>query len=66
MGYPCEKHIVITSDGYILEIHRVPYMPFDNHRERIPVLLVHGLFASSADWIIPGPDKSLGIYYRIY
>lgn len=24
-GYPCEVHHVTTQDGYILEMHRIPY-----------------------------------------
>jgi hypothetical protein len=24
-GYPCETHDVVTEDGYILAMHRIPY-----------------------------------------
>ena len=26
-GYPAERHFVTTSDGYILQMHRIPYSP---------------------------------------
>ncbi|KAJ8730393.1 hypothetical protein PYW07_017431 [Mythimna separata] len=57
-GYICETHTVI-SQGYVLNIHRIPR---SKHGKRVPkktVLLQHGLFASSADWIINGPGKGL-------
>lgn len=27
-----------------------------------PVFLQHGLLSSSADWLLSGPDKALGLY----
>ncbi|KAL1110513.1 hypothetical protein AAG570_008041, partial [Ranatra chinensis] len=61
-GYPFESHRVTTSDGYILELHRVP--PHDHTiniaKSRYPVLLQHGLWSSSADWMIPDVNFSLG------
>ena len=62
-GYPFEKHRVITQDGYILELHRIPRgrNDFGNfYKRRTPVLLMHGLGGSSADWILMGPGNSLG------
>ncbi|XP_014616133.1 PREDICTED: lipase 3-like [Polistes canadensis] len=53
-GYPSEVHIVITEDDYLLTLHRIPGKP-NSH----PVLLQHGLLASSADWVISGPKKAL-------
>lgn len=58
-GYICETHTVI-SQGYVLNIHRIPR---SKHGRSVPsktVLLQHGLFASSADWIMNGPEKGLG------
>lgn len=43
-----------TEDGYILTMHRIP------NPGGTPVLLVHGLFDSSATWVLMGPGKSLG------
>ncbi|KAJ9595062.1 hypothetical protein L9F63_013627, partial [Diploptera punctata] len=59
-GYPMEEHDVKTKDGYLLRLHRIPG---DNNRSSIhttfPVLVMHGLHLSSADFIILGPGKSL-------
>ncbi|XP_055851914.1 lipase 1-like [Episyrphus balteatus] len=50
-GYPAEIHHVITDDGYILEMHRIP------KPGKTPVLMVHGLLDSSSTWVMMGPDK---------
>lgn len=52
-GYPAESHAVVTEDGYVLTLHRIP------KPKGQPVLLHHGLLGSSADWIIPGPGRGL-------
>lgn len=56
-----ENHTVVTDDGYILEIHRIPYgrnsITYDN---RPPVLLVPGVMCSSVDWVHTGPEKAFG------
>ncbi|XP_043217732.1 lipase 3-like [Amphibalanus amphitrite] len=49
-GYPVQVHTVQTADGYLLEVHRIP--PPADARGGPPVLLLHGLRASSAGWII--------------
>lgn len=57
-GYPVEVHIVKTSDGYKLALHRIP-------RPGGPVvLLVHGLMSSSASWVEMGPTN--GLAYILY
>ncbi|KAL9693310.1 hypothetical protein quinque_012595 [Culex quinquefasciatus] len=57
-GYKGEDHSVITEDGYVLKMFRI--LP---RRQTIakkkPVLLVHALLASSADYVISGPNNSL-------
>lgn len=60
-GYAGESHAVLTDDGYILTIHRIPYSKNATSKvsPRKTVLLHHGLLGSSADWIIPGPEKGL-------
>ncbi|XP_038210436.1 lipase 3-like [Zerene cesonia] len=60
-GYPFEEHPVVTEDGYILGLHRIPHGR-DEHNvpgRRPAVLVMHGLFSSSADFIIMGPGSAL-------
>jgi pimeloyl-ACP methyl ester carboxylesterase len=58
-GYPCEEHKLITNDGYILTIFRIPHGRKTQTPGR-PVLLQHGLLDSAATWVINFPDQSLG------
>lgn len=60
-GYPCENHTVYSKDGYILEMHRIPYGRSGPSRNRSAVYLQHGFLCSSIDWIISGPGKGLGM-----
>ncbi|GMR45030.1 hypothetical protein PMAYCL1PPCAC_15225, partial [Pristionchus mayeri] len=63
-GYPVEKHDVITKDGYILDLTRIPRGREDNRNISRPViLLVHGLFASGTQWLLNPPDLSAGFIY---
>ncbi|XP_026725377.1 lipase 3-like [Trichoplusia ni] len=61
-GYPIEIHHVTTSDGYILEMHRIPHGR-DEHNTRDPskpiAFIMHGLLSSSADFIVKGPGNAL-------
>lgn len=57
-GYNCETHSVV-SEGYVLNLHRIPHSINSNEVSKKTVLLHHGLFASSADWILNGPGKAL-------
>ncbi|RXG72375.1 Lipase 3 [Armadillidium vulgare] len=60
-GYPAETHHVTTEDGYILELHRIPYGINGPSEEVRPVaFLQHGLLSSSFDWISDKPDRALG------
>jgi lysosomal acid lipase/cholesteryl ester hydrolase len=60
-GYLAESHTLITDDGYILNIHRIPCGRSGcGSRARQPVFLQHGILASSADWVLSGPEKALG------
>ncbi|KAF2885927.1 hypothetical protein ILUMI_20246 [Ignelater luminosus] len=59
-GFPLENHTVTTEDGYILQLHRIPYgRKKNNYPKRAPVLIVPGGFESSADWVNTG-ENSLG------
>ena len=58
-GYPAEAHVVVTEDGYLLTMHRIP-----GDRKSPAVFLQHGVLGSSADWVMLGKGKALGIYRR--
>ena len=58
-GYPCEEHKVLTQDGYILGVFRIPHGRQSKTIGR-PVLLQHGLLDSSTTWVMNFPDQSLG------
>ncbi|KAI5646483.1 alpha/beta hydrolase fold domain-containing protein [Phthorimaea operculella] len=51
-GYPIEKHSVITEDGYIVKLFRIP-------KSGPPVFLAHGIGDSSDSWLVLGPANSL-------
>ncbi|XP_064487818.1 gastric triacylglycerol lipase-like [Ornithodoros turicata] len=68
-GYPVEEYTIMTRDGYIFGIQRIPYGrwgPSTYRRSgswtgvRMPVLLLHGILQSSVDFVINMPDQSLG------
>ncbi|XP_047740223.1 lipase 3 [Hyalella azteca] len=60
MGYTAEIHHVTTEDGYILELHRIPYGISGSDGGVRPVAyLQHCLLCSSSDWIMNDPDKAL-------
>ena len=59
-GYPSETHTVVTDDGYILKLHRIPHSPGEEYDIQRPIVfLQHGLLSSSADWVVTGPGKAL-------
>ncbi|VDM75330.1 unnamed protein product [Strongylus vulgaris] len=66
-GYPAEIYTVTTEDGYILEMHRIPYGKNDAKptTPRPVVFMQHGLECSSSNWITNLPDESAGKYCGI-
>lgn len=59
-GYPVQVHHVTTEDGYILEMHRIPYgLKSPEGQGKNPVIVRHGNFQSSADWMLNDPDNAL-------
>lgn len=62
-GYPLEIHQVVTKDGYILELHRIPHglteAKLPRSREKSVVFLMHGIYCTSGVFSINHRDKSL-------
>lgn len=57
-GYDVEIHDLITSDGYVLRIHRLKFPESSNELDvesKSPVLMLHGLFSSSGQFVHLGP-----------
>ncbi|XP_074647416.1 gastric triacylglycerol lipase-like [Tubulanus polymorphus] len=50
-GYPCEEYDVITEDGYILTIQRIPYGRGQKPGPREVVFLQHGLLGTSTNFL---------------
>ncbi|CAL8098424.1 unnamed protein product [Orchesella dallaii] len=64
-GYPSEIHRVTTEDSYILELHRIPHgiKPPKANETLPPVIVFHGHWRTSADWVINQPkEDSLGFH----
>jgi len=60
-GYPVEEHEVVSEDGYVLTLHRIPHGKADSGSDpkiKVPVLLGHCMVASSAVWSLM-PNHSL-------
>jgi len=59
-GYPVEVHNVTTEDGYILQLHRIPYGRRCGPAAGKKVIYVqHGLLCDSSNFVISGVNKSL-------
>uniref|UniRef100_T1JB84 Partial AB-hydrolase lipase domain-containing protein n=1 Tax=Strigamia maritima TaxID=126957 RepID=T1JB84_STRMM len=59
-GYPLQVYDVITNDGYILTVHRIPYgKAGPGTKPRKPVMVQHGLLCSATSWILDVPNKNL-------
>ncbi|KAJ3656556.1 hypothetical protein Zmor_015626 [Zophobas morio] len=58
-GYLVEVHNVVTEDGYVLTLHRIPHGRDNLSRERKPILLLPGILQSAWDFVHRGPSYSI-------
>ncbi|WKY11488.1 hypothetical protein Q1695_003222 [Nippostrongylus brasiliensis] len=64
-GYPVEEHRVVTADGYILTLHRIPHGRNEEESSayRPVVFLQHGLLCTSSIWLLNLPHQSAGFLF---
>lgn len=57
-GYPCQDHVVITQDGFVLGINRIPggrsshQSRLEQTSKRQPVFLMHGILQGRTQALI--------------
>jgi len=63
-NYPAESHTVITDDGYILTLQRIPYgLGPQNHTNRPIMFMQHGLEGQSSNWVTNLPWQSAAFIF---
>ena len=62
-GYPCQEYNVVTQDGYVLGVQRIPQGHDSvNSKQHPVVLLQHGLLGSSSNWVSNLRNESFGAF----
>ena len=56
--FSVEEYTVVTEDGYVLGLHRIPGVLGEKNIKKPVVLLVHGMDGDSFQWILNSPDKA--------
>ncbi|XP_045474750.1 lipase 1-like [Harmonia axyridis] len=65
-GFPAESHDVVTQDGYILTIYRVPHGRGGSGVNSKPILMMHGLFGMAENYVVAelmGSGTSMAGYF---
>uniref|UniRef100_A0A1I7Y913 Abhydro_lipase domain-containing protein n=1 Tax=Steinernema glaseri TaxID=37863 RepID=A0A1I7Y913_9BILA len=65
-GYPAETFHVSTEDGYVIELHHIPYgrkQGPSGNKTRPVVFLQHGFDGASANWVVNLPEQSAGFMF---
>uniref|UniRef100_A0A914VVL9 Lipase n=1 Tax=Plectus sambesii TaxID=2011161 RepID=A0A914VVL9_9BILA len=63
-GYTAETIPVTTEDGYILQVHRIPYGKSGPGTGKRPVVfLQHGLLCQSSNWVTNLPNEAAGFMF---
>ncbi|MFH4978709.1 hypothetical protein AB6A40_005418 [Gnathostoma spinigerum] len=66
-GYPVEQHSVITEDGYVLILHRIPHGKKESSKnsstKKPVVFLQHGLLCTSSVWVMNKPYQSAAFIF---
>ncbi|XP_022895061.1 triacylglycerol lipase 2-like isoform X3 [Olea europaea var. sylvestris] len=63
-GYECQEFDVLTDDGYILSVQRIPHGRVGGGSggpNRPPVLLQHGVLVDGMTWLVNPPEQSLAM-----
>jgi pimeloyl-ACP methyl ester carboxylesterase len=61
-GYPLEIHYVVTTDGYILKLYRIPGGKNEKNwhfKQKQAIFIMHGIFDSSDGLICNDEDKCI-------
>lgn len=63
-GFGYEEHSVVTEDGYVLGLYRIPGVKDEkSSKKRPPVLLMHGIWADMMCWVYN--DENLAPAYNL-